>query len=126
MELRDLAKLRFDLDRTIIDGPDGRGMRQLLRLIGASDADSNATVLLYSLDHIPDTWLDDLTRYANVETQSPRRRWAKRVSEDFPAGGLAVRARREVSEETRSIPAVAGLREALEVAQRRFRDEVNR
>lgn len=124
-ELRALAKLRLDLSRTIIDGPAGLGMRQLLELLSAPDA-PDTTVLLPSLDHIPDTMLDDLTRYAHVETVTPRQRWPKRREGNDHVLFVPSRPRHEVSQETRSVPAVASLRQALADAQRQFRDEVNR
>lgn len=124
-ELRALTSLRLDLARTIVDGPDEKGMEQLFRLISRADADADTTVLLYSLDHIPDTPLDELTEYAHVETFAPRHRWHKHGLQAVSGRCVPLGSRHDVSEETQSVPAVAALRQAVADAEWQFHDGTN-
>lgn len=119
-EIRSHAKdLGYDLARTIVDDPQGRGIVQLFRLLCRPDAGPDTLVLLYSLRHIPDTSLDDFGEFAHVETLIPPRRWAKR-----PTESVTVRPRKsgpDVSEETKTVPAVADLRASIAEAEHEYR-----
>lgn len=79
-EARSLAREGgYDLARTIVDGQEGRGMAQLLRLIDKPNAD--VVVILASLDHLSETTLDDIGEFADVLTLVPRFRWTKHLTE---------------------------------------------
>lgn len=124
-EARDRARESgYGLDRTLVDGPDGRGMTQLLRLIDKPDAD--VVVILPSLAHLPDDIdIDELGKYADVLTVVPRVRWAKRRTELRVSMTSARRPRtlnipQSISEETASIPVVHELATAVDEAERRY------
>lgn len=129
MDTRALAReIGCDLARTIVDGPDGSGMEQLLRLISKPDVD--AVVILKSLDHIPDTPLDDLGEFADVLTETPRRRWTKRLTELTIAMTAATRERLRtpapaISRETATVPVVRQMAAAIDEAGR-YRDVAGR